>query len=290
MRIAVATVCAVMLAVAGASAQSLPSLKELMEKWNRPTEPFKLIGNIHYVGTDGLASYLITTSQGHILIDTGLPEANPLIKASIEKLGFKVTDIKFLLNTHAHLDHAGGFADLKKETGAHLVAGEGDRPLLEGGYYPGRDDARFPPVKVDRAIKDGETIGIGDTVLTAHSTPGHSPGCTSWTLNVKDGEVMRSVMVFCSATVAYNRLVGNPTYPRIVDDYRKTFAWARGVKVDVFLAPHPEMYGMHEKRSAVAEGAPNPFVNPGEFNIYIEGLEEAFEASLAKQTAGAQAK
>jgi metallo-beta-lactamase class B len=261
-----------------------------MERWNRPTEPFKLIGNIHYVGTDGLASYLITTSQGHILIDTGLPEANPLIKASIEKLGFKVTDIKLLLNTHAHLDHAGGFADLKKETGALLVAGEADKPLLEGGYYPGRNDARFPPVKVDRAVKDGEAVSIGDTVLTAHLTPGHSPGCTSWTLNVKDGEVARSAMVFCSATVAYNRLVGNPTYPGIVDDYRKTFAWARGVKVDVFLAPHPEMYGMHEKRSRFAEGASNPFVDRRAFNVYVEGLEKAFEASLDKQTAEAQAK
>jgi metallo-beta-lactamase class B len=204
-----------------------------------------------------------------------------------------VSDIKYLLNTHAHIDHTGGLAEMKQASGAQLVAGEADKPLLEGGYYPGAQEETalaFPPVKVDRTVREGDTVTSGDVTLTAHETPGHSPGCTSWTLTVKDGDASRSVLIFCSATVALNRLVPNPTYPGIVEDYRKTFARAKEMTPDVLLAPHPEMYGMPEKRAKIADGAPNPFVNPGEFNAYAAKLEKAFEDSLAKQTAAAQDK
>lgn len=288
-----AAVAGILAALAtGASAQSLPELlKPLIVKWNTPTEPFTVIGNIHYVGTNGLASYLVTTPKGHMLIDTGLPEANPQIKASIAKLGFKVADIKYLLNTHAHLDHTGGLAELKRETGAKMVAGERDKALLEGGYYPGRKDVKelaFPPVKVDRTVKNGDTVTLGGVTLTAHATPGHSPGCTSWSTTVMDGAAKRSVVVFCSATVALNRLVGkNATHAGIVDDYRKTFAWAKTARFDVLLAPHPEMYGMHEKRQKIAAGAPNPFVDPAAFTDYLSRMEKAFEDGLAKQAAEA---
>lgn len=279
----------------GVSAQSLPELlKPLIVKWNTPTEPFTIIGNIHYVGTNGLASYLVTTPKGHMLIDTGLPEANPQIKTNIAKLGFKVSDIKYLLNTHAHLDHTGGLAELKRETGAKMIAGERDKPLLEGGYYPGREDVKelaFPPVKVDRTVKNGDKVTLGDVTLTAHATPGHSPGCTSWSTTVMDGGAKRSVIVFCSATVALNRLVGaNATHPGIVEDYRKTFAWAKTARFDVLLAPHPEMYGMQEKRAKMAAGAPNPFVDPAAFNDYLSRMEKAFEEGLAKQTSEAGKK
>lgn len=294
MRIAAALICVLAALATGASAQSL---KDVIAKytiaWNTPTEPFNIIGNIHYVGTNGLASYLITTPEGHVLIDTGLPEANPQIKGSIAKLGFKVADIKYLLNTHAHFDHTGGLAELKQETGAQLVAGERDKPLLEGGYYPGQENTaelKFQPVKVDRTVKEGDTVSLGGVTLTAHATPGHSPGCTSWTLNVKDGDSTRSAIIFCSGSVALNRLVSNPTHPGIVEDYKKTFAWARDYKVDVFLAPHPEMYGMHEKRQRIAAGAPNPFADRDAFNTYVAGLEKAFDAALAKQTAESDGK
>ena len=268
-------------------------LAALLAKWNKPTEPFKIIDNVYYVGTDGLASYLITSPQGHILVDTVMPEATSQIKASIEKLGFKVTDIKYLLNTHAHIDHTGGLAEMKQSSGAQLVAGEADKPLLEGGYYPGaREDTAlaFPPVKVDRTVREGDTVAIGNVTLTARETPGHSPGCTSWMFNVKDGDATRSVLIFCSGTVALNRLVTNPTYPGIVDDYRKTFARAKEIKADILLAPHPEMYKMQEKRAKITDGAPSPFVNAGEFNAYAATLEKAFEEALAKQTAAAQEK
>ena len=277
------------------SAVQAQSLKDMMvllrAKWDKPTEPFKIIDNVYYVGTDGLASYLITSPQGHILVDTVMPESTAQIKASIEKLGFKISDIKYLVNTHAHIDHTGGFAELKQESGAQMVAGERDKPLLEGGYYPGAQDQtvlNFPPVKVDRTVHEGDTVAVGNVTLTAHETPGHSPGCTSWGFSVKDGDATRSVLIFCSGTVALNRLAGNPTYPGIVDDYKKTFARARGMKVDILLAPHPEMYKMPEKRAKLAEGGPNPFVNPGEFNAYAASLEKLFEEALVKQTAAAQ--
>jgi metallo-beta-lactamase class B len=219
-------------------------LAALLVKWNKPTEPFKIIDNVYYVGTDGLASYLITSPQGHILVDAVMPEATSQIKASIEKLGFKIADIKFILNTHAHIDHTGGLAELKQASGAQMIGGEADKPLLEGGYYPGAREVKeldFRPVKVDRTVREGDTVTLGNVTLTARETPGHSPGCTSWAFNVKDGDATRSVLIFCSGTVALNRLVGNPTYPGIVDDYKKTFARAKDLKVDILLAPHPEM-------------------------------------------------
>jgi metallo-beta-lactamase class B len=292
-KIAVALIA--LLSLAGASqAQTVKDLLAAIKvKWNTPTEPFKMIDNVYYVGTDGLASYLITSPQGHILVDTVMPESTSLITANIEKLGFKVTDIKYLLNTHAHIDHTGGFAEIKQASGAQMVGGEADKPLLEGGYYPGAQDdeaLKFPPVKVDRTVREGDKVTVGDVTLTARETPGHSPGCTSWEFSVKDGDATRSALIFCSGTVALNRLVGNPTYSGIVTDYKKTFARARDMKVDVLLAPHPEMYKMAEKRARLAEGGPNPFVNPGEFNAYAATLEKAFEDALAKQTAAAQEK
>lgn len=284
-----------LLSLAGSAQAQTPKdlLAALLVKWNTPTEPFRIIDNVYYVGTNGLASYLITSPQGHILVDAVMPEATSQIKASIEKLGFKITDIKFILNTHAHIDHTGGLAELKQASGAQMIGGEADKPLLEGGYYPGAREVKeldFPPVKVDRTVREGDTVTLGNVTLTARETPGHSPGCTSWAFNVKDGDATRSVLIFCSGTVALNRLVGNPTYPGIVDDYKKTFARAKDLKVDILLAPHPEMYKMQEKRAKMADGAPNPFVNPGEFNTYAATLEKAFEDALARQTAAQEKK
>lgn len=288
---AIAAVLASLAAAPPGGAQALTDfLKTATIAWNKPTEPLTLIGNIHYVGTNGLSVFLVTTPAGHILIDTALPEANPQVKAGIEKLGFKVADIKIMINTHAHLDHTGGFADFKRVTGAQMISGLADKPLLEGGYYPGRetvDELKFPPVKVDRTVKAGDKVELGGMTLTAHETPGHSPGCTSWSTTVRDGDATRSVMIFCSATVALNRLVGQPTHATIVEDYRKTYAWAKTQAPDVLLAPHPEMFALHEKRAKIAAGSPNPFVRPGEFAAYLGTLEKAFEEGLVKQKAEA---
>ncbi|MDT4740473.1 BJP family subclass B3 metallo-beta-lactamase [Bradyrhizobium sp. WYCCWR 12699] len=289
-----AALCALALFATGAQAQTLKDfLATVMQKWTAPFEPFQLIGNIYYVGTEGIAVYVIKTSQGLILMDTAMPQSTGTIKDSITKLGFKVADIKIILNSHAHIDHTGGFAELKKETGAQLVAGERDKPLLEGGYYPGdekNEDLAFPPVKVDRVVKEGDTVTLGDTTLIAHATPGHSPGCTSWEMTVKDGDQSREVLFFCSGTVALNRLVGQPTYPGIIDDYRATYAKVKAMKVDVLLGPHPEVYGMQAKRAQMKDGAPNPFVKPGELATYASGLSEEFDKQLAKQTAALEKK
>ncbi|WP_338691534.1 BJP family subclass B3 metallo-beta-lactamase [Bradyrhizobium sp. 26S5] len=292
MRTIAAALCALALIATGAQAQTLKEfMAAVMKKWTAPFEPFQLIGNIYYVGTDGIAVYIIKTSQGLILMDTAMQQSTGMIKDNIAKLGFKVADIKDILNTHAHLDHTGGFAEIKQETGAQLIAGERDKPLLEGGYYPGDEkntDLGFPPVKVDRTVKEGDKVTLGDVTLTAHTTPGHSPGCTSWEMTVKDGNQERNVLFFCSGTVALNRLVGRPTYAGIVDDYRSTFAKVKGMKVDVLLGPHPEVYDMQAKRAQMKDGAPNPFVKPGENASYVAGLEQDFDKQLDKQTAALQ--
>ncbi|EJN07222.1 Zn-dependent hydrolase, glyoxylase [Bradyrhizobium sp. YR681] len=277
-----------------AQAQTIKDfLAAVMQKWTAPFEPFHLIGNIYYVGTDGIAVYVIKTSQGLILMDTAMPQSTGMIKDNIAKLGLKVADIKIILNSHAHLDHTGGFAEIKKETGAQLVAGERDKPLLEGGYYPGdekNEDLTFPAVKVDRTVKEGDKVTLGDTTLTAHATPGHSPGCTSWEMTAKDGSQDRQVLFFCSGTVALNRLVGQPTHPGIVDDYRATYAKVKPMKIDVLLGPHPEVYGMQAKRAQMKDGAPNPFVKPDELATYITTLSDDFDKQLAKQTAALEKK
>lgn len=294
MRSLSAALCALALLATGAQAQTLKAfLAMAMQRWTAPFEPFQLIGNIYYVGTEGIAVYVIKTSQGLILMDTAMPQSTGMIKDNIAKLGFKVADIKIVLNSHAHLDHTSGFAEIKKETGAQLVAGERDKPLLEGGYYPGdekNEDLTFPAVKVDRTVKEGDKVTLGDTTLTAHATPGHSPGCTSWEMTVKDGDQNREVLFFCSGTVALNRLVGQPTYPGIVDDYRATYLKAKAMKIDVLLGPHPEVYGMQAKRAQMKDGAPNPFVKPGELATYVTGLSEEFDKQLAKQTAALEKK
>lgn len=292
MRQFAAVLCATVMLTTGAQAQTVKDfLAATMAKWTAPFEPFQMIGNIYYVGTDGIAVYIIKTSDGLILVDTGVPQSTGMIKDHIAKLGFKESDIKLILNTHAHFDHTGGFAEIKKDTGAQLVSGERDKPLLEGGFYPGDEqnkDIGFPPVKVDRTVKDGDKVTLGETTLAAYATPGHSPGCTSWSMSVKDGDANRNVLFFCSGTVALNRLVGQPTHPGIVDDYRATYAKVKAMKVDIFLGPHPEVYGMQAKRAAMKDGTPNPFVKPGENVAYVSGLEQDFDKQLAKQTAALQ--
>jgi metallo-beta-lactamase class B len=284
--------CALALFSTGAQAQTVKDfLAQTMKKWTAPFEPFQLIGNIYYVGTDGIAVYVIKTSDGLILMDTAVPQSTAMLKDNIAKLGFKESDIKVILNTHAHFDHTGGFAEIKKDTGAQLVAGLRDKQLLEGGYYPGDEqntDLGFPPVKVDRTVGEGDKVTLGDTTLTAHATPGHSPGCTSWEMTVRDGNQDRNVLFFCSGTVALNRLVGNPTHPGIVEDYKSTYAKVKAMKIDVLLGPHPEVYGMQAKRAQMKDGAPNPFVQPGELAAYAATLEQDFDKALAKQTAALQ--
>ena len=275
--------CIALLSATTAFGQATP-VSAQRAAWNKPTTPFRMIGNIHYVGTEGLGVYLITTPQGHFLLDGAVAEAAPQIEKNIQTLGFKLRDVKYLLNSHAHFDHSGGLAQLKQATGATMVASEGDRSALEGGFYLGSADNHSfdaPPVKVDRTIADGATLTLGGTTLKANITPGHTRGCTSWSMPVEHDGKTYQVLFFCSSSVAANRLAGPPQYPHIVADYEKTFAKAKTFQVDVFLAPHPEFYGMQAKRARLAGGGANPFIDPREFAAHLAQSEAAFRKQLA---------
>jgi metallo-beta-lactamase class B len=258
--------------------------------WNRPAEPFHVIDNVWYVGTDGLSAFLFTTPEGHILLDGATPEGAPIIEANIAKLGFKLSDVKILLNSHAHFDHSGGLAKLKQDTGAQLAAMEGDVSALEGGFYLGSEDVKSmnaPPVKVDRVLKDGDRMKLGDFTLTAHLTPGHSRGCTSWGARLSDQGKWYEALVFCSATVAANRITPPLQYEGIVEDYRKTFTKTKAMKVDIPLAPHPEFFQLREKAAKAAANpkGQNPFIEPGAFQTLITKLEGDFERTLKERSA-----
>jgi metallo-beta-lactamase class B len=280
-----------MAAAAAAVLSAAPALAQ-SPSWNKPTEPFHIIGNLYYVGTEGLASYLFVGPQGNILIDGATAEGAPMIEANIAKLGFKVSDIKILLNTHAHYDHSAGLAQLKKDTGAPLQAMEGDVSALEGGFYLGSETVKAmgaPPVKVDKVLHDGDVVTLGPIKLKANLTPGHTRGCTSWGFTVQDGGKTYDGLIFCSATVAANRITAPLQYDGIIADYRKTFVKAKAMKVDIPLAPHPEFFGELQKaaKAKADPKAPNPFIVPAEFKPFIEKAEADFEKTLKDRTEAA---
>ncbi len=260
--------------------------------WNKPTEPFHIAGNIYYVGTEGLGAYLFTGPKGHVLLDGATPQGAPIIEANIAKLGFKLSDVKILLNSHAHFDHSGGLAQLKKNTGAQLAVMDGDVSAIEGGFYLGSEDSKTmgaPPVKVDRVLKDGDKVSLEGIELTANLTPGHSRGCTSWGAKTTEAGKTYDVLVFCSATVAANRITPPLQYAGIVEDYRATFAKVKTMKADIPLAPHPEFFGLLEKNAkAKAAKSQAAFVDPGALGTLIAKLENDFETTLKERTAKAQ--
>lgn len=256
--------------------------------WTRATPPVPISAGLYYVGTAGLSSFLITTPQGHILIDGGMPENAPLIEASIAAAGFNIRDVRYLLNSHAHFDHAGGLAQLKADSGAQMVASAGDKPALEAGRvdYGPSADTPFPAVRVDRVIGDGETVTLGGVTLTAHLTPGHTRGCTTWTMpvtNPRNGE--RGTALFhCSTTVAGALLVP-PSYPGQVDDFRATFKAIREMNASIFLSNHAEFFDLKDKSALVAAGETNAFWDYRELQIFNTRMEEAFEMELSRQMA-----
>jgi metallo-beta-lactamase class B len=265
----------VLLAWAPLRCASAQSAQERVQ-WNRPVEPFRIIGNIHYVGAAGVSAFLITTPDGAFLLDGGLPETAPLIRASIEALGFRIADVKYLLNSHAHFDHAGGLDALKSASGAAMVASAGDAPALHAG---GPD---MPAVTVDRIVDDGASLELGGTTMVANVTPGHTKGCTSWSTTVTEAGRQYRVLFNCSVSVV-DRLVGNASYPGIVADYEGTFRRLRGFEADVFLSSHPYAFDMDAKRGRIRAGGPNPFVDPAEAGRFMEQAERQFRAELKKQ-------
>ncbi len=250
--------------------------------WNKPFPPFHLLGNIYYVGAAGVSSFLIVTPKGDILIDGGLEETAPQIMHNIVRLGFHVRDIKYLLNSHAHYDHCGGLAALKRASGATMIASAADRKTLESGY---QKFGRFPPIKVDRVIGDGDTVSLGGVTLTARLTPGHTPGCTTWTLPVTANGRTYQVVDACSLSLVGQDLVHNSEYPGIQADFRHSFAVLRSLPCDVFLTAHPEFFNMAEKVKELHDGNRNAFVVPGELQRFVAQSERDFYQELAAQKA-----
>jgi metallo-beta-lactamase class B len=260
-------------------------------EWNKPVEPFRVIGNIYYVGASEVTSFLIATPEGQILLDGAFEETAPIIQKNVEQLGFKMSDVRILLNSHAHLDHAGGLAALKQLSGARLVASAGDKPLLENGGHNDpqfADRLLFPAVHVDQVVKDGEAIALADVVLHAVLTPGHTPGCTTWTMQVTEGSKKYDVVFLCSTTAPDYQLVNNKAYPQIAADYERTFTRLKILPCDVFLAPHGSMFHLHDKLNQLkARSNPNPFIDPEGYRSFLAESEKAFREKLEEQTRAA---
>jgi len=240
--------------------------------------PHKVIGNIYYVGTKSLSSYLITTPQGHILVNSTYERNVPIIQKSVEDLGFKFSDVKILLGSHAHGDHQEGDALLKQLTGAQVVAMAEDVPALEAMKPGGK------PHPIDRVIHDGDTVTLGGVTLTAHLTPGHTRGCTTWTMKVADGGKSYDVVIMGSVGVNPGfKLVNNPDIPHQADEYRRAFQVSRALPCDVPLASHGAMYNLAEKYARMTAGGPNPFIDPAGYKAELDLDEAMFKAVLAAQ-------
>lgn len=250
--------------------------------------PHKVVGNVYYVGSRDISSYLITTDKGHIIINSGFEETVPLIRGSVESLSFKMKDIKVLLESHAHSDHVAGHGLLQELTGAKVFVMRGDEEVIRSGgkgqyLY---EDARWRPCPVDRVLKDGEEVTLGDATLIARRTAGHTRGCTSWTWQVADGDRKLDVVVVGSPNVNPGyQLVDNKDYPQIAQDYAKGFAILKKLKCDVFLGAHGAYYGMHAKFERRKASKKNPFIDPVGYRDYITERNDAFQKKLAGQSA-----
>jgi len=260
--------------------------------WTLPYPPFHIVGNIYYVGSKDLAAYLITTPQGDVLINSNLESSVPQIRKSIEQLGFRLSDVKILLISHAHFDHAAGSAQILKLTGARYMVMDGDASVVQTGgrsdfHYGGREDMHFPPAKVDRVLHDGDEVRLGGTVLVAHRTAGHTKGCTTWTTPVTEkGKTYHVVIVGSPNVNPGYQLVKNAAYPQISADYEATFRTLKALPCEIFLGAHGSYFGMNDKIASRNRGEAQPFVDPAGYQSYIAEREQAFRDELAKQQGG----
>ena len=257
-----------------------------MQAKNRAFSPYRVIDNIYYVGSNGIAQFLIVTSAGNILIDSDFEASVPRLRENIASLGFRYQDTKILLTSHAHIDHVQAHALVRQQTGAQVVASARDADVIESGGKADREyDTTFnwTPSPVDRRIDDGEQVTLGETTLTAHLTPGHTQGATTWTMQVTDEGKRLDVVFFPSANINPGvRLFGNSAYPQIAADFEHSFAIWKSLPCDVFLACHGEFYGMEKKYARLRAGAiKNPFVDPDGYRQFVAETEQTFREHLA---------
>jgi len=266
------------------------ALAQANADWTTPIKPFRIADGLYYVGSKDLASYLVVTPQGNILINSSLESSPALIKTSIEQLGFKYADTKILLISHAHWDHDAGSARVIKETGAKYMVMDGDVPVVESGGATdfAYGDSPYPKARVDRALHDGDEVKLGNATLVAHKTPGHTRGCTTWTMKVKqNGKTLDAVIVGSWNVNAGFRLVDKPqqpaSYPGIADDYRKTFALLKKLPCDIFLGAHGAYFNMLDKLSKAEKTGESVWVDPQGYKDAVAEREQAFETELHRQ-------
>ena len=263
---------------------------QIRPEWTHPFPPFRIAGNLYYVGSEDLASYLIVTPKGDILINSNLESSPLLIKKSVESLGFHFSDIKILLISHGHYDHCAGSAEILRETHAKYEVMAPDVSVVESGgrtdfNYANDKSMRFPPTRVDRILHDGDTVSLGGAVLTAHLTAGHTKGTTTWTLDeIEAGCVLHVVIVGSPNVNPGYKLVRNPTYPRISADYRHQFEVLKNLPCDIFLGAHGGYFDLAEKYPRFKAGDRNAFIDPEGYKAYIADREQAFETELKKQS------
>jgi metallo-beta-lactamase class B len=293
---------ALILVVAAAAPQPAPTIRQDpphkcadCDAWNGPHEPFRIFGNTYYVGVAGLSSILITSNAGSILLDGGLPQSAPLIDANIRRLGFKTEDIRLIVNSHAHYDHAGGIAALQRASGAIVAASAAGKRAIERGeptpddpqFGFGRDANGFPAVANVRAVADGETLRVGDAAITAHAVPGHTPGATTWTWRSCEGARCHDV-VYADSLNAISaqgfRFTGDASHPSIVATFRASIAKVAALPCDILVTVHPSLADLDGKLSRrAARPATDPFVDPGACRAYAAGASTRLDARLAEE-------
>jgi metallo-beta-lactamase class B len=269
------------------TAQTIPA-PFVDSAWIKPYQPFRVAGNVYYVGTYDLACYLITTPKGNILINTGLSESVPMIRKNIESLGFNFSDTKILLTTQAHFDHMGGMAEIKKLTGAKMMVNEGDAAVAADGgnsdFLFGGKGAMYPPVKVDRILHDKDVIELGNVKIVALHHPGHTKGSTSFLLDAVDQNRTWKVLIVNMPTILpQTRIFGMPSYPKVGKDYAYTLKSLKELQFDLWVSSHASQFSLHEKRKEGDPYKPEIFGNQQEYQAAVQELQAAYDKRMQEK-------
>lgn len=267
--------------------RSVDDRQHAAENWSKPVERFCVIDNIYYVGAAGISSHIIETTEGLILLDTGTTTMFESIQSNLKQLGFEPADVKIIISSHAHWDHVEGHYAMQKLTGAKVMAvGEDARAIMEGVDNSALGGDGWEQTPIDRVLKNGDSVTLGNVTMHAHLTAGHSKGCTTWTMKVGDGDQAKLVVFVGGTSInAGVKLLENERHSTIADDYRRTFQLLKSIQADVFLAQHPSIYRMKEKRAAMSEAKTNPFIDPDGYQKFVAGEEQKYVVQLQKESA-----